>query len=810
MPRIAHAESSPGDAAPTDTAPGDTAPLRALPTFGWWVFDSESLASGVPLRAIDAARPQWEAHSTALSLARTLAAGETAATGNPQGERLAGTVQATLAHRAAPFDAWKTPETEAGNETDTSGAQPPASLTEQGIMLGRTLRSLAHPLLPGVIIIEDMQFMGEELAALIDEVSISDPDRPVLIIGTVTPESAQQTEFARWLAHFGTSTEVIDVPQLPAPELIALVREHASRTDDATAMRVVARLGTPLFLELWLTSATVREHIAEHDGAIVLADRPGMGGIDPERAADVLRARWDELPRAERAVLACAVFAHPRRAEGVAPFAAEVLAEACTELLAHVFTPAQLRDALAATVAPAGWCRAEAGVQFFKDGLLAQTAREAAADELRSLGVHRAALRARTQERIEQWLDSVHDEYTLPDTPEASLLARWNVGFAESPMPAPAPTPGRTVVRQHRPHVAALWRIACDAAARFDYVAAIERARQAVSELQRSASLAGEQRERPEWAMRLVIAGWLSEQDQQSEAIDALRELLADMERHAGTLDLATLTVRRDLAIELRDAGVTDEAIGQFRTVIADLTTVTGPASTETLEARAGFAEALGLSGQYDAAVAELRALLPAFMETYGERNSNTFLVRGALAAFLSQSGQPRAAAEQTRMLLEDQEVVLGESDPQVFTTRNNLAVMLLDSGDAAQATEQFKQLVRARAAALGATNPDTLDTRMNLGLALLEAAKPGDAVRELRETLALMQRTLSPGHPSVLRGRAQLAEALGRAGDSRAAAAKLRALERDMARTLGARAADIAQIAKAAKYWERGGPTPA
>src|SRR5699024_3797289 len=178
---------------------------------------------------------------------------------------------------------------------------------EQGIVLGRTLRSLAHPLLPGVIIIEDMQFMGEELAALVDEVSISNPNRPVLIIDTVTPEAAQHTEFARRLAPFVTSTEVIDVPQLPAPELIALVREHAPRTDDATAMRVVARLGTPLFLELWLTSAATREHIAEHDGAIVLADRPGMGGIDPERAADVLCARWDELTRAQRAVIACAV-----------------------------------------------------------------------------------------------------------------------------------------------------------------------------------------------------------------------------------------------------------------------------------------------------------------------------------------------------------------------------------------------------------------------------------------------------------------------------------------------------------------------
>lgn len=476
-------ETAPNDPAPNDTAPSDTAlnnpaGLRALPTFGWWVFDCEGLASGVQRSAVEAAQPQWQAHSAALTRARDLAAGGAMAAGESVAETPLGTVDATAAPHFGPFEVW------GADDTDTSGAQPPASLSEQGIELGRTLRSLAHTQLTGVIIIEDMQFMGEELAALVDEVSISDPDRPVLISGTVRPESAQQAAFIEWLAHSATTTEVIDVPQLPAPDLIALVREHAPHTDDATATRIVARLGTPLFLELWLTSKAIRGHIAAHDGAIVLAEDDGEPGAAlpepgaalPKVAANVLRARWEELPRAQRAVLACAVFAHPRRAEGVAPFAAELIAEVCTELLAHAFTPAQLRDALAATVAPTGWCRVAAGVQFFTDGLLAQTAREAAAEELRSLGVHRATLRARAQERIEHWIDSVHDEYTLPDTAESSLLAHWNVGFAESPTPAPAPSNGRTVVRPRRPHAAALWRIACDAAARFNYAEAVARA----------------------------------------------------------------------------------------------------------------------------------------------------------------------------------------------------------------------------------------------------------------------------------------------------------------------------------------------
>ncbi|MHA3683502.1 tetratricopeptide repeat protein [Leucobacter sp. HY1908] len=828
--------------------------IGAVPQFGWWVFDCESLSSGASRSAVSAAHPQWEAHGAPLALARNQAVGEIAAKAKP-GEPAAELAAASAAEPtaapsaaapyAAVFAAWGEHEAGAGGE------QLPESLAEQGIALGRTLRSLAHPQLPGVIIIEDMQLMGEELAALVDEVGISDPDRPVLIIGTVTSESARHPAFIEWLAHSGAGVQVIDVAQLPAPDLIALLREHAPGTDDATAMRVVARLGGPLHLELWLTSAAVRRHIAAHDGVIVLADHLGLadhseleasetaaagdregGVLLPERGADVLRERWSELPAAVRAVLACAVFAHPRRAAGVAPFAVDVLTDVCDEFLGHVFTPAQLRDAWASSVAPNGWCRLEEGVQCFKDGLLAQTVYAAAVFELRSLGLHRAVLRSVTRARIARWIDDTHDEYTLPDTDEASLIARWNVAFAETLVPGPPAKPAPPAPLG-RLHPAALWRIACDAAARFNYDEAVDRARQAVTELQRvlgkdhpaeylrnqrelqqqqvqqhaPRTLDDQPRVAPEWAMRLVIAGWLGELGQQSEAIHALRDLLTEMERHAGTRHLATLTVRRDLAIELRDAGVTDEAIGQFRTVIADLTTVVGAGATETLDARTGLAEALGLSGQYDAAVAELRALLPAFMEAYGETNANTFLVRGALAAFLSQSGQPHAAAEQTRMLLEDQELALGASDPQVFTTRNNLAVMLLDGGDAEQAAGQFAQLARERAEALGETNPDTLDTRMNLGLALLEAGRANDAVREFRETLALMQRTLPPGHPSVLRGRAQLAEALGRSGDARAAAVVLRALERDMARRLGARAADIAQIAAAARYWERGAP---
>lgn len=801
----------------------------ALPGFGWWTFDGQRLNAGVAHRLVAEARPQWAAHAPALARARSTAAGHG----------------------------------ESGN---------PGDAPTEGIALGRALRSLSHPELPGVIVIEDMHLMGAELAALVEEASVAVPDRPVLIIGTVEAGAPQHPEFVRWAARARGQVEFIDVVQLPAADLISMLREFAPHTDDAAAMRTVARLGGPLSLKLWLTSADMRQHLEQHGGAVDLDE-----ATVPVDASQVLADRWRELPEAVRVVLSCAVLASPLTAtrhtasqrsatpnavdglaaDGLVHVVPAVLADALAEFLGGAWTADRVRTAFDDAVTLAGWCRAdeeEPGVLYFRERLLADVARAAAPEELRRVRERevldsnasnaagpdtaaspfdRAALRATVRRHIGRWIDDAHNEYTLPETEAASLLARWYVALSKAPAPVPGPRSSKPSAPPATGALAAAqWRMACDAAERGDYSEAISRGRLARATLRRvlgenhpaeylreqlaaaqtsepdatAAATPPQPQVAPEWAMQLVIAEWLGELGRPAESIDVLRALLAEMERHAGTRHLATLTVRRDLARQLSEAGVEEEAIGQFQTVIADLAVVAGSLSPETLEARGGLAEALGVSGQYDRAVAELRALIPLYLEVYGEAHPGTFLVRGALAAFLSQSGQPRAAAEQARMLLEDQDQVLGADDPQVLTTRSNLAVMLIDSGDPEAAVEQFEQLAMERAELLGATDPDTLDTRMNLGLALLEAGKAQAAVREFRATLGVMRQTMAPEHPSLLRGRGQLAEALGRAGNPRAAVMELRALERDVARSLGPRAGELASIVAAARYWERSG----
>lgn len=840
---------------------GFHAPANALPSFGWWVFDAQRLNAGVAHSLTAEARPQWDAHATALTRAWNEANEATGATG--PGERDA-----------------------------------PGTVPTEGIALGRALRVLSHPRLPGVVVIEDMHLMGAELAALVEEASVADPDRPLLVIGTVEAEAPQHPEFVRWATRARGHVETFDVVQLPAADLIKMLRVYAPQTDDATAMRVVARLGGPLSLKLWLTSAEMTRHIELHGGAIDLGE-----AALPADASQVVADRWRALPEPVRAVLSCAVIASPlavtllatnRRsatpiaadglaADGLVHIVPAVMAEAFAEFLGGAMTPDGVRAALKEAVSPAGWCRLDEGVQYFRESLLAEVVRAAAPTELRRLrgpgaegdrtereqteedrpegGIaataadasapvaaaamraDRAELRAIVRHHIERWIDVAHTEYTLPDSEVASVLARWYAALSQAPAPLPGPRGSQAAAPPPSEALAAaLWRLACDAAARRDFMEAISRGRLARATLRRvlgddhpakylreqlaaapdnagptdtapndTASqgvptAAPQPQVAPEWAMQLVISEWLGELGRPGESIDVLRNLLAEMERHAGTRHLATLTVRRDLARLLSEAGVAEEAIGQFRTVIADLSAVVGPLSPETLEARGGLAEALGVSGQYEQAVAELRALIPLYLEVYGEAHPDTFLVRGALAAFLSQSGQPRAAAEQARMLLEDQDKVLNADDPQVLTTRSNLAVMLLDSGEAEAAVEQFAKLAKKRGEVLGSTDPDTLDTRMNLAMALLEADNPQAAVLEFRATLGVMRQTLAPDHPSLLRGRGQLAEALGRAGDPRSAVMELRALERDVVRALGPRAGELALIEAAARYWERGG----
>ncbi|WP_017792848.1 tetratricopeptide repeat protein [Leucobacter salsicius] len=768
---------------------GFVGPTDAQPGFGWWAFDGQRLNAGVAHSLAAEVRSQWQAHAEALARARNEAAG--------------GAVR-----------------------------NLPGEVPSEGIALGRALRSLSHPRLPGVIVIEDAHLMGAELAALVEEASMPDPDRPLLIIGTVEAGAPQHPEFVRWMARLRDLVECIDVVQLPAADLISMLREAAPRTDDATAMRTVARLGGPLSLKLWLTSDAVHRHIQLHGGALELRELSL-----PADAAQVLAAQWDGLPEVVRAVLSCAVVANPlaarshaasRRsaapvavdglaADGLVHVVPEVMAAAFAEFLGVAATPERLQEAFAAAVEPAGWCREDGGVLYFREGLLADVARAAVrAPE------GQTALRAIVRRHIERWIDATHDEYTLPATETASILARWYIALSRAPAPVPGPHMAATAAPPPTEALAAAhWRMACDAAARNDYTEAISHGRRARALLRQvlgenypaeylrdhrlPGKAASQHQVAPVGAMQLVIAEWMGESGRAGDAIEELRTLLADMERLAGTHHIATLSVRRDLARQLSEVGIAEEAIGQFQTVIADLSAMVGPLSPETLEARGGLAEALGVSGQYDQAVAELRALIPLYLEVYGESHPGTFLVRGALAAFLSQSGQPFAAVEQARMLLEDQDKVLGAADPQVLTTRSNLAVMLLDSGDPDAAVEQFAQLAAERAELLGVTDPDTLDTRMNLALALLEAGRAQAAVHEFRAVLEVMRRTLAEDHPDLLRGRGQLAEALGRAGNPRAAVLELHALKRDVARSLGPRAGEIASIAAAARFWERG-----
>lgn len=651
--------------------------------------------------------------------------------------------------------------------------------------------------------IEHMHLLEAGIAELVVEASVPDPLHPVLVLGTAPPAGAEPDSFVKLISRVRSRVEVVDVPKLPAAELITLLRQYAPATEHQTAMRVVARLGGPLHLTLWLTSREVRQYLEDHDGAIEL-DSIAL----PESASDVLRLRWDEQSEPLQRVLAVAATMSPLRGDNRIHFVPGLLEKVCEEVFAEERMPGQVCGSITAAVDPDEWVQTDGDLAFFRTSLFARAARGEAERVLGAAGI--AQVREVTQRYVEAWIEQHHDEYTLPETNEASLIARWAVAFQTRVTPAP---PGeRVAIPQTTGALAAAqWRLASDAATRADYADAVRRGEVAVASLERVLGPAhpveyvrAHETIPPEWGMKLVIAEWLVAENKSSAAIEKLRGLLADLERHAGTSHLATLTVRSSLAAQLRDAGIDEESIGQFQTVVADFTRVVGPLAPETLDARGGLAEAFGLAQQYDAAVTELRALIPLFIEVYGEDHPDTFTVRGALAAFLNEAGQPRAAGEQTRLLLEDQERVLGADSPQTLTTRNNLAVMLFDAGEAAEAAAQFERLAEARAAVLGSTNVDTLEARMNLAAALLESGAAQAAVREFQAALDVMSQTLAPDNPRVLRSRGRLANAVGHAGDARRAADEFRALERASGYAREMYVGEVAAFAEAAEFWER------
>lgn len=202
------------------TIDGFVWPAGALPSFGWWGLNCERLSSGTSQDVVSAMRPQLEAHTLPLTMARRQVEGWVDKT-----RRLA--VGAVDEVRSAFVDeglgaafevlkkhgisipcgptlvkwgiqglgvSWR-------RVRELSRLKKEILLGEQGRSVLRTasqeladvIISLSFREIPVIVAIEDMHLMGRELPAFLDAVS-SRRSSPVLVIGTVWPEGERVME----------------------------------------------------------------------------------------------------------------------------------------------------------------------------------------------------------------------------------------------------------------------------------------------------------------------------------------------------------------------------------------------------------------------------------------------------------------------------------------------------------------------------------------------------------------------------------------------------------------------------------------
>jgi hypothetical protein len=436
-------------------------PADTLPGFAWWGFNCERMANNTMVDVIALARPQLDAHQIPLLMAWREVAGLGDKVRRNRQKMLSAIRDASI-HEATdklfdvldgfdvviPFGGalaswgWKgvkatrerrRQHASLGADVDL-GDQSGRERRSAGEDLAGVVRHVAHPGLPAVVAVEDIHLMGQEFAAFVDAVALRAEGKPVLVVGTAWPEGFHEGThpvFAQWLAEAtrrGTA-EVVDCPVLDHADMAALLRQHgqAPKTDDATARSVADRLVTPRFLKLWLDLPATRRNIRRHGGAVVLDSDVEL----PDSAAEVPREMWASLPDDVRTALLHAAAANPLR-DPLSQFVPRIVAE-----IAHRFAGKDVAATLAALreAERLSWCRTAAGLESFRERILADTARAAAEEVFSPEDVH--DLEDATRTCLAEWIEEERAGIDLPPGGATENIARW--WLALNPDAAPSP-----------------------------------------------------------------------------------------------------------------------------------------------------------------------------------------------------------------------------------------------------------------------------------------------------------------------------------------------------------------------------------
>ena len=218
----------------------------------------------------------------------------------------------------------------------------------------------------------------------------------------------------------------------------------------------------------------------------------------------------------------------------------------------------------------------------------------------------------------------------------------------------------------------------------------------------------------------------------------------------------------------------------------AELAATPDSASDDRLRLHHTLAYDYSVLGDYRRALEHATEELQLRYQLQGPDHPSTLSTRHNIAFLTSGCGDGATALRLFRELLPDQVRVLGSSHPNILTTRANIAASIGQCGDGATALRLFRELLPDRTRVLGPSHPDTLSIRSLIAAWTGRCDDSAAALRLSQELLPDQTRVLGPSHKATLSTRNSIAAWTSERGDVATALHLGQELLRDQVRVLG------------------------
>ena len=231
-------------------------------------------------------------------------------------------------------------------------------------------------------------------------------------------------------------------------------------------------------------------------------------------------------------------------------------------------------------------------------------------------------------------------------------------------------------------------------------------------------------------------------------------------------------------------------------------TAIQSPDHPDTLTTRSNIAYWTGQCGDLAGALRLFQELLPDRERVLGPHHPGTLNTRSNIASWIGECGDRAGALRLFQELLPDRERVLGPHHPDTLNTRSNIAHRTGQCGDPAGALRLSEELLPDRERVLGPHHPSTLNTRSNIAYWTGQCGDPAGALRLSEELLPDRERVLGPHHPETLTTRSNIASWTGQCGDPAGALRLSKELLPDLERLLGPHHPDALTIRNNIASW--------